>query len=147
MFDSYLIVLSLSRLRFRAICTLFLLVDGVCCNKDAMQFVSLLRSVHVEASPTNTAGVCSSRFLFEVLLIISSPCLEWVLKSITDCQTIFPTSLGRGHFQGIFIIYDLQVLWHWSLIWLIPFSVRSFGFSILQASEKLLNTKEKLHNS
>lgn len=104
------IVFSCLVLRFRAICTSFLLVDGVCCNEHAMWFVSLLRSVHVEASPTNTVGVCSSPFLYEVLLIISSPCLDWVLKNIADCQTIFPTSLGRGRFQGIFRIYDLQVL-------------------------------------
>ena len=84
LWDSYLVTLSLRRLSFSATCSLFLLVAGVCCNEDVIWFVSSLTSVHVEASSTKMFGVCSSRFLFEVLLFVSSPCLDLLLKKITD---------------------------------------------------------------
>ena len=84
LWDSYLVTLSLRRLSFSATCSLFLLVAGVCCNEDVIWFVSSLTSVHVEASSTKIFGVCSSRFLFEVLLFVSSPCLDLLLKKITD---------------------------------------------------------------
>ena len=84
LWDSYLVTLSLRRLSFSATCSLFLLVAGVCCNEDVIWFVSPLTSVHVEASSTKIFGVCSSRFLFEVLLFVSSPCLDLLLKKIAD---------------------------------------------------------------
>ena len=84
LWDSYLVTLSLRRLSFSATCFLFLLVAGVCCNEDVIWFVSSLTSVHVEASSSKIFGVCSSRFLFEVLLFVSSPCLDLLLKKIAD---------------------------------------------------------------
>ena len=83
LYDSYLVTLSLRRLSFSAIYSLLLLVAGVCCSEDVIWFVSSLTSVHVEACSTKMVGVCSSRFLFEVQLLVSSPCLDLLLK-ITD---------------------------------------------------------------
>ena len=82
--DSYLVTLSLRRLSFSATCSLFLLVAGVCCNEDVIWFVSSLTSVQVEACSTKMFGVCSSHFLFEVLLFVSSPFLDLLLKKIAD---------------------------------------------------------------
>ena len=65
--DSYMRWLS-----FSAMCSLFLLVARVCCKEDVIWFVSSLTSVHVEALSTKMIDVCSSRFLFEVLLLASS---------------------------------------------------------------------------
>ena len=84
LWDSYLVTLSLRRLRFSATCSLLLLVTGVCYNEDVMWFVSSLTSVHVETSSIKIFGVCSSRFLSEVLLFVPSPCLDLLLKKITD---------------------------------------------------------------
>ena len=84
LWDSYLVTLSLRRLSFSATCFLFLLVAGVCCNEDVIWFVSSLTSVQVEACSTKMFGVCFSRFLFAVLLFVSSPCLDLLLKKIAD---------------------------------------------------------------
>ena len=73
LWDSYLVTFSLRQLSFSATCSLFLLVAGVCCNADVICFVSSLTSVHVEVCSTKMFGVCSSRFLFEVLLFFCSP--------------------------------------------------------------------------
>ena len=84
LWDSYLVTLSLRWLSFSATCFLFLLVAGVCCNEDVIWFVSSLTSVQVEACSTKMFGVCSSHFLFEVLLFVSSPFLDLLLKKIAD---------------------------------------------------------------
>ena len=90
LWDSCLITLSLRRLSFSATSSLFLLVAGVCCNADAICFVSLLTSVHVEVCSTKMFSVCSSRFLLEVLLFFSSPCLDLLLKKIADWLRLVP---------------------------------------------------------
>ena len=88
--DSYLVTLSLRQLRFSAICSLFLLVAGVCYNEDVIWFASSLTIVHVEACSTKMVGVCSSRCLFEVLLLVSFPCLDLLLKKIADWLHLVP---------------------------------------------------------
>ena len=70
------------RLSFSETCSMFLLVAGVCCNEDGIWFVPSLTSVHVEGSSTKMFCVCSSRFHFEVMLFVSSPCLDLLLKKI-----------------------------------------------------------------
>ena len=82
--DSYLVTFPLRRFSFSAICSLFLLLAGVCYNEHVIWFASLLTIVHVEACSTKMVGVCSSRFLFEVLLLVSSSCLDFLLKKIAD---------------------------------------------------------------
>ena len=57
---------------------------GICCNEDVIWFASSLTSAHVEACSTKMVRVCSSRFFFEVLLPVSSPCLDLLLKKIAD---------------------------------------------------------------
>ena len=81
--SSYLVTFPLRRFSFSAICSLFLLLAGVCYNEHVIWFASLSTIVHVEACSTKMVGVCSSRFLFEVQLLVSSPCLDLLLK-ITD---------------------------------------------------------------
>ena len=90
LWDSYLVTLSLRRLSFSATCSLFLLMAGVCCYEDVIWFVSLLTSVHIKACSTKMFGVFSSRFLFEVLLFVSSPCLDLLLKKIFDWLRLVP---------------------------------------------------------
>ena len=84
LWDSYLVTLSLRRLSFSAACSLLLLVAGVCCNEDVIWFASSSTGVHVEVCSTKIFSVCSSCFVFEVLLFVSSPCLDLLLKKITD---------------------------------------------------------------
>ena len=84
--DSYFFILSLRRLSFNAIGSLFLLLADVCCKEGAIWFVTSLTSVHVEACSTKVIGVCSLRFLFQVLLLISSLSLDLLLKKIGDWQ-------------------------------------------------------------
>ena len=81
--DSHLVTLLSRRLNFNAICSMFLLVASVCCSEDVFWFVPSLTSVHVEACSTKMVGVCSSRFLFEILLLVSSPCLDLLLKKLS----------------------------------------------------------------
>ena len=90
--DSYLVTLSLSKSSFSAICSLFLLVTGVCCYEEVNCFVSALTSVHVVCS-TNMVGVSSSRFLFEVLFLVSSSCLDLVLKIANWLRLVFPVGI------------------------------------------------------
>ena len=77
LWDSCLVTLSLRRLSFSATSSLFLLVAGVCCNVDAICFVSLLTSVHVEVCSTKMFSVCS-------------PCLDLLLKKIADWLRLVP---------------------------------------------------------
>ena len=94
LWDSYLVTLSLRRLSFSATYSLFLQVVGVCCNEDVIWFVSSLTSVHIEAC--SMFGVCSFRFLFEVLLFVSSPCLDLLLKKIAHwLHLVSPVDIHR----------------------------------------------------
>ena len=81
---SYFFTLSLNRLSLSAICSLLLLETDECCNEEVTCFVSSLTSVNVQACSTNMVAGFSSRFLFKILLLVSSPCLDLVLKKIAN---------------------------------------------------------------
>ena len=114
LWDSYLVTLSLGRLSSSATCSLFLLVACVCCNKDVVWFVSSLTSVHVEVCSTKMFGVCSSRFRFEVLLFVSSPCLDLLSKKIADWQRLvysFTCILLELYVYVLFFVVNMCVVY------------------------------------
>ena len=83
---SYLITLSLRRLSFSAICALCFCWWPAFIVMKMLSSLYLHWQVHMLKLPSSTKmiGVCSSGFLFAPLLLVSSPCLDLLLKKIAD---------------------------------------------------------------
>ena len=80
--DSYLVELSLRRLSFSRICSLFLLVAGVCCSEIVVWLTSSLTSVNVEA--------CSRLLLFVFHVFFSKSCCLFLLLAWICCSRRLP---------------------------------------------------------